>query len=80
MNTGIIKAKGDQSTDVYSGGLFGDYNIAAIVKNSVNLGKVISSNTAYGIAGKVNEVNNVVSLSTVNALIAYATWESFEGD
>ena len=46
----------------------------------MNLGNVISSNTAYGIASKVNEVNNVVSLGTVNALIAHATWELFEGD
>ena len=35
---------------------------------------------AYSIAGKVNEVNNVVSLGTVNASIAHATWELFEGD
>ena len=47
----------------------------------MNLGNVISSNTAYSIARKVNnKVNNVVSLSTVNVPIAYATWELFKGD
>ena len=60
--------------------MFGDYYYAVTVKNSVNLGNVISSNTAYGIAGKVNKINNVVSLGTVNAPIAYTTWESFKGD
>ena len=50
------------------------------MKNCVNHGNVISSNKAYGIAKKVNEVYNVVSLGTVNAPRAHATCDLFEGD
>ena len=46
MNTGTINVKSEQSTYVYSGGLYGKNYDAATVKNSVNLGNVISS---YGI-------------------------------
>ena len=72
-NTGNITATG-MATTKCAGGIVGSVNLT-LVENCVNKGSVVSDGDAFGIAHKVNNATNIVSMGVVNGNTAsLALW------